>query len=62
MDIERILMWVVCLLMLIGWGIMAAADCLPEYWPQLTIAVTAAMYGIQPLLNAGGRFINQLKK
>jgi len=48
--------------MLIGWAVMAAADCLPEYWSQITIAVVTFMYGLPQIVNAGSKIVNQLKK
>jgi len=61
-ELERIISWIVCLVMLIGWAVMAAADCLPEYWSQITIAVVTFMYGLPQIVNAGSKIVNQLKK
>lgn len=50
MSAERIVMWLVGILMLIGWACMNAANCLPEQWSWLTIAVVSFMFGLPPVV------------
>ena len=51
MSALEIIKWMVCILMLIGWACMNAANCLPDQWAWLTIAVVSILFGLSPIVS-----------
>ena len=62
MSALEIIKWMVCILMLIGWACMNAANCLPDQWAWLTIAVVSILFGLSPIVAGAKAVGNGVKK
>jgi hypothetical protein len=53
MDIVEILKWVMAFLLVVGWGVSFAANCMPTNWDIITGAVLGILYGLPAIAKVG---------